>query len=353
MPLGTFLGGAGDVRAQNMNAETASRQVDLNAINEQQRLQQEQVKGYQSSYDDMVKNSVDTITKALTEAQKGDDNSFKNAQAATAKLIQFTSDVGKQLVQHGIIDGAKLQQIQGILQTASNVPPPSVVNAQAATQAGAVAGAEEGARQAQKPATTESPFAKIDPADYTSESIQAFLASGDYSKLIPNKDPSVSPYDTFKMESGLRDEFSKETKSFTDVNDSYGRIIASSKNPSAAGDLALVFNYMKMLDPGSTVREGEFATAQNSGGIPDRVQAIYNKILNGERLNDKIRDDFIDRAQELYGEASTNYKKRADEFTTLAQRMKLDPKNIIFNRQLYNPAENTKDRPPLSSFIKK
>ena len=38
--------------------------------------------------------------------------------------------------------------------------------------------------------------------------------------------------------------------------------------PDAAGDMALIFSYMKMLDPNSTVREGEYATAQDAGSIP-------------------------------------------------------------------------------------
>jgi len=38
---------------------------------------------------------------------------------------------------------------------------------------------------------------------------------------------------------------------------------------------------MKILDPGSVVREGEFATAQNSAGIPERIRAKYNR--NTER----------------------------------------------------------------------
>lgn len=189
MPLGTFLGGAGDVRAQNMNAETASRQVYLNAINYQQKLQAEQLQGFQTSYDNMVKNSVDTITKALSEAQKGDDNSFKNAQAAIGQLIQYTTDVGKQLVQHGIIDGNKLQQVQGILQTASNVPPPSVVNAQAATQAGAVAGAQDAAKTPQDTALiSELKSAGIMPG--TPEYKKAILDSVTRPNMVYTVDPN-------------------------------------------------------------------------------------------------------------------------------------------------------------------
>jgi len=39
-----------------------------------------------------------------------------------------------------------------------------------------------------------------------------------------------------------------------------------------------------MLDPGSVVRESEFATAQNAAGVPDQVRNMYNKVLSGTRL---------------------------------------------------------------------
>jgi hypothetical protein len=36
---------------------------------------------------------------------------------------------------------------------------------------------------------------------------------------------------------------------------------------------------MKMLDPTSVVREGEFATAQNAASIPIKIVNMYNKAL--------------------------------------------------------------------------
>ena len=142
--------------------------------------------------------------------------------------------------------------------------------------------------------------------------------------------------DPFKWAKDLRGEFTDITKDFALQNDAYGRVMASAKDPSAAGDLALIFNYMKILDPGSTVREGEFSNAQNSGGVPDKVQALYNSVLNGERLNTTIRDDFLDRAGRLYGSAVEGYSKRKEEYTGLANRYQLDPRNVVINRQLHD-----------------
>lgn len=63
--------------------------------------------------------------------------------------------------------------------------------------------------------------------------------------------------------------------------------------------IALVFKFMKALDPTSVVREGEFATAEQSAGVPEKVRNIYNKLVEGERLGDKQIEQFIETAKQL------------------------------------------------------
>ena len=64
-----------------------------------------------------------------------------------------------------------------------------------------------------------------------------------------------------------------------------------------------------MLDPGSVVREGEFATAQNAGGVDSSIRNWYNKLINGERLQPEQRTMFSSRAEKLF---STAAKKNAE-----------------------------------------
>ena len=182
----------------------------------------------------------------------------------------------------------------------------------------------------------DSPFSKINPKDYTRESIRQFASSGDYSSLIPTVDKvendakeRAKSNDIFKNEGALRDDFTKLAGPFIQVRDSYGRIKESAKDPSAAGDLALIFNYMKMLDPGSTVREGEFATAQNSAGIPDRVKAMYNNTISGERLSDKTRKDFLSRSDMLYSRQLSTHKKLEKQFKGLAGKYGLSGERSV------------------------
>jgi len=126
----------------------------------------------------------------------------------------------------------------------------------------------------------------------------------------------------FKNSATLRKEFDSlpEVKPFKEVSTAYDKIQRAAKTPSAAGDLSLIFGYMKMLDPGSTVREGEFANAQNAGGVGDRIVAQYNRIKDGERLSESQRADFLRQAEELYSAQGANYASAADRYRGLAKK---------------------------------
>jgi len=129
-------------------------------------------------------------------------------------------------------------------------------------------------------------------------------------------------------------------RSFADQTSAFGRVVASAEDPSPAGDLSLIFNYMKVLDPGSVVREGEFATAQNSGGVDQRVRSLYNRLLEGERLTPEQRADFLDRANRLYEQAEEQYMSLADQYRGFAQAAGLPVEQVIPDLGF------TGDRPP-------
>jgi len=113
-----------------------------------------------------------------------------------------------------------------------------------------------------------------------------------------------------EAEAKFRKEYSDQTKGYQEVKSAYGRILAvsdpKSPNEEAAADLALIFNFMKMQDPGSTINSGEFANAQNAAGVPDRIKNMYNKLITGGRLNPSQRNAFKGQAKNLYEVAGQN-----------------------------------------------
>lgn len=135
-----------------------------------------------------------------------------------------------------------------------------------------------------------------------------------------------------KAETDLRKEFETkpEVKDFKAIDAAFRQIkgIASQK-PTAQNDMSLVFSFMKMLDPGSVVREGEFASAQNSAGVPDQVRNAYNKAMNGQILNPKQRAEFTNTARTIYGSQRQRYESVADSFRGYASGYGVSADNVV------------------------
>lgn len=133
-----------------------------------------------------------------------------------------------------------------------------------------------------------------------------------------------------KAAAELRKEYNAlpDVKTFGEVDAAYQKVKAAASSPSAAGDLSAIFAYMKMLDPGSSVREGEFANAQNAGGIDAKITAAYNNVLNGQRLTPAQRADFIKQAENLYGVHKQRRDAQAKRYGDLASKQGLAPEDV-------------------------
>lgn len=132
-------------------------------------------------------------------------------------------------------------------------------------------------------------------------------------------------------ESKLRGEYvgRPDVKAFKQQADAFARIRAAAEQPDAAGDMALIFNYMKLLDPGSTVREGEFLTAQNAAGLDDRTRNVWNNLQTGQRLSPDQRQEFVNRAGRIYESARGQNSSTELQYQNTAQQYGFDPQRTI------------------------
>ena len=139
-----------------------------------------------------------------------------------------------------------------------------------------------------------------------------------------------------EMETKFRKEYNDQTKPYQEVKSAYGRVLSS--EDTAVGDLSLIFGYMKMLDPGSVVREGEFATAQNAAGVPERIMNIYNKVATGQRLSPSQRDSFKGQAKGLYSSALEGEKTVRTGLERISKGYGLNTNNIFYSATEQAPA---------------
>jgi hypothetical protein len=137
-----------------------------------------------------------------------------------------------------------------------------------------------------------------------------------------------------KDEKELRQEYLGLTKDYKIIQSAWRSIRAAGERketdpPSPASDMALIFGFMKLLDPTSTVREGEYATAQNATGIPGRVANAYNKAIDGVILNIDQRNDFLGQSKKQYDARLGEYSELKTTYTKLAKRKGFDPENVV------------------------
>lgn len=150
----------------------------------------------------------------------------------------------------------------------------------------------------------------------------------------------INPYKTeaerTTAENALRDDYTKQSKEFTVVRDFYDRM--KTAPTTGAGDLALVFSFMKMLDPGSTVREGEYANAQNAAGVPEGIRGIVNNLVGGGKLGPEARKQIKDAAAQVWTTASGRHLAMTNQFANIAKRQRLRPENVIVDYNEGAPA---------------
>ena len=117
----------------------------------------------------------------------------------------------------------------------------------------------------------------------------------------------------------LRKEFNSlpEVKEARDMLNNYNKILSSS-NWTAAWDMAMIFAFMKMLDPGSVVRETEFANAQNAAWVPDRIRNYFNQAKSWTRLSKQQRDDFLEVWQNFLQKYAEKYNQTLEQYQSYA-----------------------------------
>jgi hypothetical protein len=119
----------------------------------------------------------------------------------------------------------------------------------------------------------------------------------------------------FENEMKLRGEFKSEPvyKAYQEMQSAYGQITDSLKSNSPAGDLAAATKFMKLLDPGSVVRESELGMAMAASGALDRARNYAELRISGKKLTPDQRKDFQQLSDQLFGTATTAYNAKRNE----------------------------------------
>lgn len=132
------------------------------------------------------------------------------------------------------------------------------------------------------------------------------------------------PDGVIKLATAQSDKFdsNQAVKDYTEALAGFSKLKKLVETPgkaSAQNDMALVYAFMKAQDPGSVVRETEFATAAKTGSLGEKIKNAVTKITSGNFLTDDQRKDFLETAkttvkghQSAYSAIRNRYAKKAE-----------------------------------------
>jgi hypothetical protein len=174
---------------------------------------------------------------------------------------------------------------------------------------------------------TQSPDAILQAQ--TSEANNRRTVGASYANAAATREIANATRDAAKIkdmrdvEMKLADDYRAQSKPFKEVSDAYKQISATldKATTSPAATLAAATRFMKLLDPGSVVRESELGMALAASGVIDRLTNYHNTLLRGRVLTPQQAQDFRNITGQIYQAAQQqqvqidgNYRKQAETY---------------------------------------
>lgn len=151
---------------------------------------------------------------------------------------------------------------------------------------------------------------------------EGISAVGQYRQQIAPRTQVNVPVDMtggqkgFENEMSLGKAFKNEPiyKDYSDMKSAYSQVVSSLSQGTPIGDVAGATKVMKLLDPGSVVRESELGIAMAASGRMDRLNNYFSNMMSGQKLTPTQREDFKALSNELYAAAGQAYNQKRKEY---------------------------------------
>jgi len=135
----------------------------------------------------------------------------------------------------------------------------------------------------------------------------------------------------FTNEFKLKDAFSAEPiyKEFQSMKSAFSQIQESLKKANPIGDVAAATKIMKLLDPGSVVRESELGIAMAATGKMDRLKNYVDMWKTGTLLTPTQRNEFNALANELFAASAKSYNDKRNEYAGFGGKYGIDASQAL------------------------
>jgi hypothetical protein len=135
----------------------------------------------------------------------------------------------------------------------------------------------------------------------------------------------------FTNEFKIKDAFSAEPiyKEYQGMKSAFSQIQESLKKANPIGDVAAATKIMKLLDPGSVVRESELGIAMAATGKMDRLTNYVDMWKSGTLLTPTQRNEFNALATELFAASSKAYNDKRNEYAGFGAKYGIDANQAL------------------------
>jgi hypothetical protein len=129
--------------------------------------------------------------------------------------------------------------------------------------------------------------------------------------------------------------------------------LGTKPNPTNVDDLGLIYAYVKLLDPGSVVREGEIALARKATPLLSNLVMTYNRLHSDSNglLDATTRQNYLEAAHTIAEGVKTEVAPELERFEALANERGV-PLEKIFNAKelpLLRSSKAAPARPPTAA----
>jgi len=178
--------------------------------------------------------------------------------------------------------------------------------------------------------------------------VKAYIDRKDAGKApkvtVDLKDPTAVAMAGLKMQGDIR----QDLKGPKDTATAYQTMYNAATNPTQKGDTTMLYTFFKVLDPQSTVREGEIEMIKQSRSIPEKFKGMAVKLASGQTLLEGERADLLNQAYQYVANQQRGVNETIDMYKDYAKAFGLNPEKAV-----PNPFADIKKPPSKTVMINK
>lgn len=161
----------------------------------------------------------------------------------------------------------------------------------------------------------------------------ASISSGD---VPPIYDKDLVSFREGFNKNNTVDTFRKAQSAYQKVNNLAESVKLGSKM-TPQDQMGMIYSFIKNLDPSSTVMMGEYAGAEDTQGLYDKLKLAYKKAEGGDKLNENQVIGFMNASAKLMNAATDVYNQHRDRELKFAKTQFVQPELAVGEKAEYAP----------------